>query len=127
VCGSKYGSITVFSQKDADRKLQDCSTLVGNLYISSNYSGSLNISTVTNITENLYVYSIEVTDIVLDNLLYLNKMLFLDFITSAFSSLSLARVVNVEVLRITSFLPANISMPSLVNTTTINLSGNFSE
>lgn len=118
-------SSDIHSQTDADIKLANCSTVAGDLYISSDFPGSLNISTITNITGSIYIEASEITSITLDNLLYLDQLyVFSDAYN--LTSLSAAQLSKINDLSITSELPIIINAPALVNTTDIRHTGNFS-
>jgi hypothetical protein len=118
-------SITLSRQSDADIILGNCTKVVGNLYINSNYVGSLNISTITNITGKLYIEAARLTELSLDKLESLDRLEITN--GDALRLISMPGLLTAKNLWIYSTLPMDISFPSLINAMSISMTGNFSK
>lgn len=99
--------------------------MAGDLHISSDYPGSLNILTITNITGSVYIAASEITNIALGNLFYLDQ--FYMFSSSyILTSLSVTQLSKINDLSISSELPMSINDPTLASATDIRLTEKFS-
>jgi hypothetical protein len=118
--------LEVYSQESANLALENCTGLIGSLYISSNYTGSLNLSGITNITGDIFATDSGLTEFYMDDLLYLSQ--FTSTWAQNLTSISFARLLNIsKIWVVTTLLPVEFSVPSLVDAGSIELDGNLFE
>lgn len=128
--------IQILSQEDLNNRSAGCTTIVGYFRIANNYTGSLVLHNVTNITGNIEIEpnssslqapsqfrltSIEMPDLVVASGISISSSQPLDLIS--FPKLMSS---NDSLQFDTGYKPTNISFPALVNTTSLSIVGNTS-
>ena len=128
----QVGSVQVSSQNDINTKLNGCTTIVGDIHISSNYTGSIELPGVTNISGLLTTYGPSgtisapapaLTSVSLGDLLYIQNVA-LDG-ANFLKALLLPKLEIIELLWLNQYSPLGLSLPSVTNCSDLSLLGNF--
>jgi hypothetical protein len=139
------GAYMVESQADLDTTLGNCTTIIGYIFISPNYTGPLIMNNVTNITRgflttgNMYLTGDPqndggpvntanptplITSIQADNLI---QTWMLDFTgVPALKSISMEKLESVDRLTVYSNPAMSLNFPQLINGTSIVIEGGYS-
>lgn len=119
------------TQADFDATLGNCTTIIGPIFISENYTGSLIMNNITNMTQDLSNYGImgktitpsaRLTSLQADNLVWLGGMNLEG--VPALNLISMAKLEFVDRLIIYSN-PALLKLPELKNATDIEIYGGY--
>ncbi|GES63663.1 hypothetical protein ATEIFO6365_0007035000 [Aspergillus terreus] len=120
---------TIHSQSQLDTISKQCTTLLGNVEIASNYTGPFTVSGVSNITGVLSAANTigarnNITVVELPDVLYLGGISFLGTDTTAISILNATEIGTIS---LTGANATSFSAPLLQSAGDINLDGGFPE
>lgn len=127
---------TISSGDDFNRRFGNCTTIVGSLHIARNYSGSLILHDITNVTGHISIsafdgpeesmnLTLNLTSIEANVLVSLGDLILFD--VPALKSVAFPKLETIGSLEI-DFISddAELSFPSLFNATSLELSGPIS-
>lgn len=103
--------------------LQDCTTVIGSLNVSTGYVGSLVISGVTNLTGTVNFFGSEMTEIVWTDLEYLSDFNVQNM--TALHSVSFPKLSNVTNILILYAQRIEIDFPVLTHAEDVQLKGSI--
>lgn len=136
IAPDSFVPVQILSQEDLNNRSAGCTTIIGDVWIASNYTGTLVLHNVTNITGSIETVtsssnsqvapqfnltSIEMPDLVVVSGIFIAssqplELLSFPKLTSSDNSLQFY----------TGYTPTNISFPALVNITDLSIIGNTS-
>lgn len=112
------------SQEEVDARFLGCTIVGGDLFLAPNYSGPLVLPGVKAIDGSFTSSALQLTSVSLPDLV--NISTFSIWGGKAFHAVDMPLATSAEFISISSNLPLNLSLPSLVDVDFLQLFGNFS-
>ena len=128
----EYWTLYVSNQRDLEiPELQGCTTIVGSISIRSSYTGPFVLSGISNITEAVSVDDSDedatvdnhITSVEMDNLTYLHDLYFSR--VPNLTSINFPKLATISELSIDASQLSNVDFRSLLNATSLTISGNI--